>query len=180
MGNEGRAARVELCPTRTLKRGNMKLTPAIFLAVIAFCEVGLTQTTSSGVPEGYIALLRSDVQTQKVDIIRQNLTLTDDQAKKFWPLQRSYDNELSTLGDQRLNVIRDYVKNWDNLSDATAKDLGTRLLDYQQKRVDLRKKYFDRMSKEITPTIAAKFFQIELQIEDLIDLEIASSVPLVK
>ena len=41
----------------------MKLTPAMFLTVIAFCEVGLTQTTNSGVPEGYIALLRSDVQT---------------------------------------------------------------------------------------------------------------------
>ena len=116
----------------------------------------------------------------KIHIIRQNLTLTDDQAKKFWPLQQSYENELSTLGDQPVDVIRDYAKNWDNLSDATAKDLGTRLLDYQQKRIDLRKKYFYRISKEITPTIAAKFFQIELQIEDLIDLEIASSVPLAK
>jgi hypothetical protein len=46
--------------------------------------------------------------------------------------------------------------------------------------VDLRKKYFDRISKEVTPTIAAKFFQIEIQLEDLIDLGIASSVPLVK
>jgi hypothetical protein len=167
-------------PHELLKRGNMKAIQMIFLAAVAFCGVGLTQTSDNGVPEGYIALLRSDVQAKKVDIIRQNLTLADDQAKKFWPLQRSYENDLSTLGDKRLNVIRNYAKNWDNLSDSTAKDLGTRMLDYQKKRVDLRQKYFDRISKEVSPTIAAKFFQIEVQLEDLIDLEIASSVPLVK
>jgi hypothetical protein len=138
------------------------------------------QTTGNGVPDGYIALLRSNVQSQKVDIIRQNITLSEQEAKTFWPLQRSYENELSALGDERVNVIKDYAKNWDNLSDSTAKDLGTRLLDYQKKRVDLRKKYFDRMSKEVTPTVAAKFFQVEIQLENLIDIEIASSLPLVK
>jgi hypothetical protein len=46
--------------------------------------------------------------------------------------------------------------------------------------VDLRGRYFDRMSKEISPTIAAKFFQVETQLEDIIDLEIASAVPLIK
>jgi hypothetical protein len=158
----------------------MKLIHAIAICLVAFCGTARAQSTTNGIPEGYIALLRSDVQTKKVDIIRQNLTLTDEQSKTFWPLQRSYENELATLGDQRLNVIRDYAKNWDDLSDTTAKDLGTRLLEYQKNRVDLRKKYFDRISKAVSPTIAAKFFQVELQMEDLIDLEIASSVPLVK
>jgi hypothetical protein len=163
-----------------LKRGMMKPRITLFVCLISLCATAGAQTTTNGVPEGYIALLRSDVQSQKVDIIRQNITLSEEQAKTFWPLQRSYENELSTLSDARVNVIRDYAKNWDNLSDSTAKDLGTRLLDYQKKRVDLRKKYFDRISKEVTPTVAAKFFQVELQLESLIDLEIAAAVPLVK
>lgn len=145
-----------------------------------FCGTALAQSDTSGLPEGYIALLRSDVQAKKTDIIRQNITLTQDQAKTFWPIQRSYETELSKLGDERVNVIREYAKNWDNLSDSLAKDLGDRALDYQEKRVDLRKKYFGRMAKEISPTIAAKFFQVEVQLEDLIDLGIASSIPLVK
>jgi hypothetical protein len=32
----------------------------------------------------------------------------------------------------------------------------------------------------VTPTVAAKFFQVEIQLENLIDLEIAASIPLVK
>jgi hypothetical protein len=135
-------------------------------------------------PQNYWGLshgqLRADIQTKKTDILQQNLTLSDKQAKTFWPLQRSYENDLSKLGDQRLEVIREYAKNWDNLTDETAKDLEKRLLDHQKRRVDLRGRYFERMSKEISPTIAAKFFQVETQLENIVDLEIASSVPLIK
>jgi len=158
----------------------MKARHMIFLAGIAFCQTGLTQTPANNDIEGYIALMRSDVQAKKVDIIRQNLTLTEEQAKKFWPLQRNYANELATLADERVNVIREYAQNWETLSDSSAKNLGTRMLDYQSKRVDLRKKYFDRIAKDLNATIAAKFFQIEMTLEDLIDLGISSSVPLVK
>jgi hypothetical protein len=162
------------------KEGKMKKRLVVCLSLIVFCHAGRAQNSTNGLSEGYLALARSDVQAKKVDIIRQNITLTDDQAKTFWPLQRSYESDLNKLGDQRVSVIKEYAQNWDNLSDSNAKDLGTRLLDYQKKRVDLRKKYFDRMSKEISPTIAAKFFQVEIQMEDLIDLVIASAVPLVK
>lgn len=124
--------------------------------------------------------MRSDLQVKKTQIIEQTLALTDDEAKTFWPLQRSYENDLSILGDQQFSVIRDYAKNWNNLSDATAKDLGKRLLAYHRKRVDLQTKHFDRISKEMSPMMAAKFFQIELQLEDMIDLEIASSLPLIQ
>jgi hypothetical protein len=158
----------------------MKTVLRFLFATCVVSVLAWAQQGQSPIPESYVALLRSDIQTQKTALITQNLTLSDDQAKKFWPLQRSYESELSKLGDERLDVIRTYVKSWDNLDDATAKNLGKRLLEYHKKRIDLESKYFDRMSKEISPTLAAKFFQIELQLEDIIDLDIASSVPLIK
>ena len=139
-----------------------------------------TQHSQSGLPEGYIALLRSDVQTRKLEIIRQNLKLSESEGEKFWPQQRNYETDLSKLGDERLQIIRDYAKDWDNLSDANAKNLGERLLSFQKKRVQLREKYFARIGKEVSATVAAKFFQVENQLEDLIDLEIGSQIPLVK
>jgi hypothetical protein len=158
----------------------MKFSTTLLIGTLAVGLSAAGQDTLGKLPESEIALLRADIQTKKTDILQQNLTLSDEQAKTFWPLQRSYENDLSKLGDQRLDVIREYAKNWDSLTDETAKDLGKRLLDYQKKRVDLRSRYFDRMSKEISPTIAAKFFQVETQLEDIIDLEIASLVPLIK
>jgi hypothetical protein len=132
------------------------------------------------IPEAYIALMRSDLQAQKGALLHQNLTLSEDEAKRFWPLQRSFENDLERLGDDRLDVIREYAKNWQQLSNETAKSLGNRLLEYHKKRVELAQKYFQRISKELSPTVAAKFFQIEIQLEDLLDIGIGSSVPLIK
>ena len=150
------------------------------MATCFVCVCTWGQQLERHLPESYVALLRSDIQTKKTDVIQRNITLSDDQARKFWPLQRSYENDLAKLGDQRLDVIRDYAKNWDDLNDETARSLGKRLLDYHKKRGDLHLKYFDRIAGEISLTIAAKFFQIEMQLEDIVDLDIASSVPLIK
>jgi hypothetical protein len=158
----------------------MKFVCALGMVLMTCWPLVQAQDSQSGVPEGYIALLRSDVKAKKTDIIQQNLTLTEDQAKKFWPIQRSYETDLSKLGDQRLETIREYAKNWDTLTDDQAKSLGKRTFDFQKKRVDLRNKYFDQISKQVSPTIAAKYMQIEIQMENLIDLSIASQIPLIK
>ena len=158
----------------------MKNLVRLFVATCVISLCGWAQESQTQIPESYVALLRSDIHAKKTQVINQILALTDDEAKKFWPLQRSYESDLSKLGDQQFDVIRDYANNWNNLSDATAKDLGKRLLVYQKKRVDLQTKYFDRISKEMSPMIAAKFFQVELQLEEIIDLKIASSLPLIQ
>jgi hypothetical protein len=147
--------------------------------IVVYCynDCGWGQVLENQLPESYVAVLRSNIETRKTVVIQQSLALSDEQARKFWPLQRSYENDLSKLGDQWFDVIRDYVKNWDNLNDETARSLGKRLHEYHKRREDLHGKYFDRMSKEISPMVAAKFFQIETQLEEVIDLGISSSMP---
>lgn len=158
----------------------MKHFTCALVATCALCLPAWGQDSPSLLPESYIALLRSNIQSKKTSIVAENLTLSDDQASKFWPLQRSFETDLEKLGDQRLDVIRDYAKSWDNLSDETATSLWHRLENYHKKRLDLQSKYFGRISKEVSPVIAAKYFQIETQLEDILDLEIASEVPLIK
>jgi len=92
------------------------------------------QENLSRLPESEIALLRADIQIKETDILQQNLALSDERAKKFWFVQRSYENDLLKLGDKRLDVVREYT-NWDNLNDATARDSGKGPLKYQKKRV---------------------------------------------
>jgi len=150
------------------------------LLAVAFGQHAWAADSPTGLPESYIALLRSNIQPGKTDILARRLSLSDDEAKRFWPLQRSYEADLAKLGDSNLDTMRTYARNWDNLSEQTARDLGRRLFEYQKKRAELRAKYFDRISNKLSPTIAAKYFQLEVQIENLLDIGAGALVPLVK
>jgi hypothetical protein len=46
--------------------------------------------------------------------------------------------------------------------------------------VDLQKQYFQRLSQTLTPKDAARWLQVETQIEKVIDLQILSSLPIIE
>ena len=52
--------------------------------------------------------------------------------------------------------------------------------EYEEKLLALKKTYFQKFSKALTPKLAARFFQIENQLLDVIDLQIASSLPVIQ
>ncbi len=130
--------------------------------------------------DAYVNLLRQDIQTQKVAITSQLMQLTPEQAATFWPVYFNYEKELAALGDLRMRAIKDYAANYTSLSDEKATELGNMRLDYEQRVVALKKKYFGQLSKALTPKVAARFFQIENQLLDILDLQIASNLPVVR
>jgi hypothetical protein len=130
--------------------------------------------------EAYIELLRSDVKTKKVAIITEVMQFTDEEAKAFWSVYREYDFELTKIGDGRLQLIKDYAQNYETMTDEKAKELVDRALRLEGKRTKLKKKYFKKFDKVLPSKTVAKFFQLENQINLLIDLQIASELPLIK
>jgi hypothetical protein len=50
----------------------------------------------------------------------------------------------------------------------------------EKRRTKLKKKYFKKFEKALSAVVAAKFVQVENQINLLIDLQIASELPLIK
>lgn len=127
--------------------------------------------------KAYVELLRSDLRTQKVALITQIMGFTESEDQAFWPIYRQYDTELAKLNDQRLRGIETYAKNYTNLSDATASDLMTKALDLEAKRVALKQKFFTQLKGAMSPKTAARAMQVESQILLLIDLQVASSLP---
>lgn len=128
----------------------------------------------------YADLLRQDVRTQKVAILSQMLNLSPDQAARFWPVYAEYDKELISLATERMAAIKDYAANYGNLSDAKASELARKALDLEFRRNALKKKYFDRFEKVLSGKSAAKFLQIENQLLMIIDLQLASNLPVVE
>lgn len=146
-----------------------------FLAIamiVLLCTVSFAQ-------EKYIELLRQDIKKDKVEIITVVMDFTEEQVGIFWPIYREYDLELTKIGDERLALIKDYAEHYQTLTDEKAKELMEKVFQLQQKRVKLRRAYFKKMDKVLPSKVVAKFFQLEHQIILLLDLQIASELPLI-
>jgi hypothetical protein len=128
----------------------------------------------------YVNLLREDVQKQKVAIIGQLMQLNPEQAAAFWPVYNEYAKEFSALGDLRVRGIKEYAANYSSLSDEQATQLANMRFNYEERLVALKRRYFDKLSKALTPKLAARFFIIENQLLDVIDLQVASNLPIIQ
>ena len=127
----------------------------------------------------YLELLRSDFRTTKTQIHTEGLKMTTAEADKFWPIQRAYEAELAKIGDQRVQLIKDYAAKYDSMDATSAKQLVDRAFKLENARLSLLKKYTDKVGKEVSPLVAARFAQLEAIINSLIDLQIRASTPLV-
>ncbi len=128
----------------------------------------------------FVELARSDIRTQKALIFAENIAFTNDEAVEFWPLHQQYETELNKLLDLRYAAVLEFVKNYGSMTDEQATDLAKRAFELESKRTDLKRTYFKKFKKVIPAVKAARFFQIENQINMVIDLQIAASLPLIK
>lgn len=130
----------------------------------------------------FVELARSDIRIHKALIIAQNLPMTEEEAAEFWPLHREYEAALGKLNDQKLAHIVRYAKSYNagGLSEQEAQELAKGSFDLEEKRTDLRRKYFKEFQKAIPAVKAVRFFQIENQLTMVLDLQVAASIPLIK
>ncbi len=147
---------------------------------LAVAQTPTPQQTQEANLQAYISMLRKDLKKDKVSVITEMMELGPSDAAKFWPVYNEYDKSLTKLGDERIAFIRMYADNYSSLSQETATKIAIGMIDLEAKRVELRKQYFQRLSQTLTPKEAAKWLQVETQMERLVDLQILSSLPIVE
>ena len=130
--------------------------------------------------ESYLELVRSDLKTQHVALVTENMKLTDAQSQTFWPIYRKYDAEMTAINDQAIALIKDYAANFDKMTDAKAAELMKGSFGIMDKRLKLLNKTCDEVGKALGPVLGVRFMQIERQILAAVDLQIASQIPLIK
>ena len=127
-----------------------------------------------------VQLLREDLRSKKKQLIAANLTLTDTEATKFWPLYDQYTAELVQINNEKYAIIQDYVKSWGTMNDTQALDLTKRSLAVAAQLTALRTKDVPIFNGVLPGTKTATFFQLDRRIGMMIDLQLASQFPLVQ
>jgi hypothetical protein len=170
---------------------NKKMVIAALLLTSAGMAMGpqvqaQTQSAATGskssqkVSDQDIALMRQDIRSEKKQLVAANLTLTDTEATKFWPLYDQYTAELSKINDGKYAVIKEYATNWGSITEDQASSLIKRSLAVDETVAQLRLKYVPIFGQVLPGKKVATFFQIDRRLSNIIDLQLASQIPLVQ
>lgn|SRR5262249_42336152 len=116
-------------------------------------------------------LVKSDVRTEKKEIIANNMTFTDVQSAAFWPIYKKYEFDISKIYDERVAILKDYSNQAQNLTDQQSQALAKRSFKAESQATSIKQKYYKEFSKAVGPKLAGRFFQIENTLLRVIDLQ---------
>jgi hypothetical protein len=160
---------------------------AVFVATTVLSAQQATPSPASGknmteeqVIDANIQLMRQDIRSERKKVVAANLPLTEAEAVKFWPVYDRYIAETIKVNDVRFALLKEYAKNYDATTEQQADSFITRWLAFDQDNTQLRLKYVPEFEKVISHKKTAMFFQIDRRVSMLIELQLASQVPLVK
>jgi hypothetical protein len=122
--------------------------------------------------------MRRDIRSIKKQLIAANLTLTDGEAAKFWPVYDQYAADTGKISETRTAIVKEYSDEYGTLSDDQAEALIRRWLDTDIELAELRQKYVPVFRKILPGKKTATFMQLDRRISMMIDVQLTSQLPL--
>ena len=127
-----------------------------------------------------IQMMRKDIRSQRKQIIAANMKLTDSEAEKFWPVYEQYITELVSINGTKYALVKQYVETRGVLTDAEADTAVNQWVGVDQSVAELRKRYIPIFRKVLSPKNTALFYQIDRRVQLMIDLQLATSLPMIE
>jgi hypothetical protein len=153
----------------------MKITMLICCALLAFATSASAQKVDSWTA---MQQLQADLKADRQAVVAGNLPLSEGEAKAFWPVYKEYRGEVEKLGDRAAKVIMAYAANYESMTDTKADAFFNEWMAVERDRVGVREKFVPRIRAVLPAQKAARFFQIENKLDALVNIGIASEIPL--
>ena len=122
--------------------------------------------------------VRGGLQGERADIIAKNVSLTSDQAAKFWPIFASYQKEQNAIMDDQLRDIQRFIEEFDRMDDAGALALINGHFARDARMNALRMQWLGEFQKAIGAKLAVRVMQIDRRLSLVHQLQFASKIPL--
>jgi hypothetical protein len=141
-------------------------------------QVTVQRVISPTVTDEDIALLRQDLRAMKMQVIGQNMSLSDTEGQKFWPIYNHYVKDLQEVNNQKYALLKQYAEMWATMTDEDALIYVRHWLEVDGQAQALRLKYVPVVSQVLPGKKAATFFQLDRRLNMIIDLQLFSQIPL--
>jgi Spy/CpxP family protein refolding chaperone len=175
----------------TMKKGGTTILIAV--ATVLLCGVSMfgqgAQPSSQSSPgaeaqpnsinDKDVEMLRANLRENRKELMARNMSLTADEATKFWPIFDQYRKEAIKPNDERWALTKEYAANYNTMTDAQAQDYVKRATAVDQQLLALRLRYVPVFEKVISAKKTALWYQIDRHIDLMINLQLSSIIPMV-
>jgi hypothetical protein len=141
-------------------------------------QVTVERIITPTVTDEDIALLRKDLRAMKMQVIGQNMSLSEEEGQKFWPIYNHYVKDLQEVNNQKYALLKQYAEMWATMSDQDAMIYVRHWLEVDTQVQELRLKYVPTVAQVLPGRKAATFFQLDRRLNMIIDLQLFSQIPL--
>ena len=129
-----------------------------------------------------IEQLRKDARADVNTIISAAMRFTADDAAKFWPLYKTFEQQRKAIGDEKVALIKAYATSYSAgpVNDARAKELMASAISIEEKNLASKKQFMTELQKALPGKTVARFYMVQNRIELLTALELAEGIPLIE
>ena len=130
-------------------------------------------------PSRYVELQRTDIRARKAEIITEVMRFDEKEAAAFWPVYNEYAAAQAKLTDRRLANVKELLHKYDSMSEDEARKFVERSFGMEKERTALKEQYFKKMCKVLPARLVARFFQVENQLNLLLELQVTANLPII-
>jgi len=164
----------------------MRSVAALMFAGFVFAAMPVLAQEAGGAAAGAdtnMEILKEKLKADKKLLVAANMSLSEAEGKKFWPLYDAYQKDLMQVNERLGKTIAAYAEAYNQgqgtIEEGTAKKLLNEVIAVEEDEVKLKRAYAEKVGKVLPATKTARCIQLENKIRAVIKYEIAAQIPLV-
>lgn len=123
-------------------------------------------------------LAREAIYANKKLVVAANMNLNTNEKEGFWAVYEEYQKDLDKLLERTAALIEDFAANFENLSEAKAKELLNNHVKIEEDAIKLKKRYLSKFQKVLPAQKVVRYYQIENKIDAIINYDLVDKIPL--
>lgn len=139
----------------------MKTLNNLKLILICLAAFAITPSFAQGPPERAMSDKREEIEAMKVGFLTRRLSLSAEEAKKFWPVYNQFSMEIRNLREGRNNKFREARVDFDSMSEKDIEKLVDGEIAFRQQELDIVRKYHTSFKQVLPIRKVAKLYRAE-------------------
>jgi hypothetical protein len=153
----------------------------VLAATMVFASTAIAQEPPTKAADN-MQILMDKVRADKKLLVANNMKLTEDEAKAFWPVYDAYQKDLQALNARYEKGLKAYADAYNKgpVANETAKQLLDEMLAIDEAEVQLKRSFVPKLEKALPMSKVARYLQLETKIRSAVRYDLSRRIPLLE